>query len=657
MSNCRIGVYVCHCGSNIAGKVRVEEVAAYAKQFAPDEVILSKEYKYMCSDPGQDLIKKDIKEFNLNRIVVASCSPLMHEKTFRRAVADAGINPFFFQMANIREHVSWVTEDENAATEKAKALLIAAIQRVMFHEPLETKKVKINPKVMIVGGGIAGIHAALEIADAGNKVVLVEKTPSIGGHMAQLDKTFPTLDCSACILTPKMTTVGQHPNIQLMTYSEIQEVEGYIGNFKVKVLRKAKSVDHEKCTGCGVCTQKCPMKTPNEFEMNLAPRKAIYTPFAQAVPNKPVIDKTICTYYKTGKCKACEKFCGPGAILFDEEDRVEEIEVGSIILTTGYDLMDATKLPEYGYGRYPNVYTALEFERIVNSSGPTGGKIVNREGKEPKSIALLHCIGSRDKNYCEYCSRTCCMYALKFAHLIKEKNHDCEVYEFYIDMRCFGKGYEEFYKRLLHEGVNFIRGKVAEINDAALDPSEEGKLIIRAEDTMIGTVRRIPVDMAVLCLAMVAKPEAKELSHLFSCSVGKDGYFIEKHPKLAPVSTAADGIFIAGACQGPKDIPDTVAQAGAAAAAALRLIQCGEVETEAVTASIVEDLCSGCKICIGLCPYNAITYNEAKNKAELNDALCKGCGTCVGACPSGAAYQRNFRDEQIFAEIKGILAV
>ncbi|HNQ78682.1 MAG TPA: CoB--CoM heterodisulfide reductase iron-sulfur subunit A family protein [Acidobacteriota bacterium] len=657
MSNCRIGVYVCHCGSNIAGKVRVDEVARYAKDYAPDEVVISREYKYMCSDPGQDLIKKDIKEFNLNRIVVASCSPLMHEKTFRNATADGGINPFFFQMANIREHVSWVTEDENAATEKAKALLIAAIHRVMHHEALEKRTVHINPQVLIVGGGIAGITAALQIADAGNKVFLVEKSPSIGGHMAQLDKTFPTLDCSACILTPKMTSVGQHPNITLMTYSEVQEVNGYVGNFKVKVLRKAKSVDHEKCTGCGVCTQKCPMKAPNEFELNMAPRKAIYTPFPQAVPNKPVIDKTICTYYKNGRCKACEKFCGPGAILFDEQDRIEEIEVGSIILATGYDLKTAESLPEYGFGRYPNVFTAFEFERLVNSSGPTGGKIVTREGKEPKSIGILHCIGSRDKKYCEYCSRVCCMYALKFSHLIKEKYHDCEVYQFYIDMRCFGKGYEEFYNRLLKEGVNFVRGKVAEITDAALEPSEEGKLIMRAEDTMIGTVRRIPVDMAILCLAMVAKPEAKELSHIFSCSVGKDGWFTEKHPKLAPVSTASDGIFIAGACQGPKDIPDTVAQAGAAAAEVLNLIQRGEVEAEVVTADIEEDLCSGCRTCVELCPYTAITYNAEKKKSEINGALCKGCGTCVGACPSGAAYQRNFRDEQIYAEIKGILAV
>jgi len=375
------------------------------------------------------------------------------------------------------------------------------------------------------------------------------------------------------------------------------------------------------------------------------------------VPNKPVIDRALCQYFKNGKCRACEKFCGPGAINFEDKDRVEEYEVGTIILSTGYDLMDATTISEYGYKRYPNVFTSLEFERIVNSSGPTGGKIQTRDGREPRSIGILHCIGSRDKNYCEYCSRVCCMYALKFAHLVKEKVRDCEVYDFYIDMRCFGKGYEEFYKRLLHEGVNFIRGKVAEITDAALDPSEEGKLILRAEDTMIGVVRRVPVDMVVLCLAMVAKPEARTLSHLFSCSVGKDGFFTEKHPKLAPVSTATDGIYIAGACQGPKDIPDTVAQAGAAAAQVLSLIQRGEVETEAVTAAIVEELCSGCQICVGLCPYGAITYNKEKNKTAINEALCKGCGTCVAACPSGAAYQKHFRDQQIYAEIQGILAI
>lgn len=421
----------------------------------------------------------------------------------------------------------------------------------------------------------------------------------------------------------------------------------------------------EYCITCGACAAVCPTGciTVDDFEegiykaMPMGPITPIHIDFMQAVPKKAVIDYDSCINFKTGGCKVCEDVCEADAIDHSMTEKEKEIEVGSILLSTGFKLQDPESLKEYGYGRYKNILTSLDFEVLNNANGPTGGKILTQEGKVPKSIGIIHCVGSRDKKYHEYCSRVCCMYALKFAHLIKEKIHDCEVYNFYIDMRCFGKGYEEFYNRLLMEGVNFVRGKVAEINDAALVASEEGKLILRAEDTMIGTVRRIPVDMVVLCLAVEPQKDAKELSHFFSCSVGKDGFFIEKHPKLAPVSTAADGIFIAGMAQGPKDIPDTVAQAGAAASAMLSLIQQKEVEAEVVTASIDEEICSGCQICVGLCPYTAISYNKDKNISELNEALCKGCGTCVAACPSGAAQQKNFRDQQIFAEIKGILAV
>lgn len=419
------------------------------------------------------------------------------------------------------------------------------------------------------------------------------------------------------------------------------------------------------CITCGACASVCPtgcitvegLQEGIYKEMPMGPITPIHIDFMQAVPKKAVIDHDSCINFKTGGCKVCVDVCEAEAIDHSMQETEKEVDVGTILLSTGFKLQDGEALKEYGYGKYPNILTSLDFEVLNNANGPTGGKIFTQEGKVPKAIGIIHCVGSRDKKYHEYCSRVCCMYALKFAHLIKEKIHDCEVYNFYIDMRCFGKGYEEFYNRLLKEGVNFVRGKVAEINDAALDKSEEGKLILRAEDTMIGTVRRIPVDMVVLCLAVEAQEDAKELSHFFSCSVGRDGFFIEKHPKLAPVSTAADGIFIAGMAQGPKDIPDTVAQAGAASSAMLSLIQQKEVEAEVVTAMIDEETCSGCQICIGLCPYTAITYNKDKNKSELNEALCKGCGTCVAACPSGAAQQKNFRDSQIFAEIKGILAV
>ncbi len=1115
----KIGVYICHCGSNIAGKVKISEVVDFIQRNA--NVAVVKDYKYMCSEPGQELIKKDIREINLNRIVVASCSPLMHEATFRKAIEESGLNPFYLQMANIREQCSWVTEDEDKATEKAIALIMAAIRRVALHQPIERRYVKINPSVLIVGAGIAGIQAALDIAQAGNKVYLVEKEPYIGGHMAKFDKTFPTLDCAACILTPKTVSVMENKNIELLTLSRVKEVSGFVGNFKVKIEKKARYVDVSKCTSCGDCEKVCPVVRKSEFFEGLSERRAIYKPFPQSIPAAYVIEKRgisacknacpisqnvqgyialiakgkireavqlirktnpfpavcgrVCVHpceryckrgeidepiairylkrfaaeyelshpdeieieklgeekkekvaiigagpagltaaydlarmgykvtvfekeekpggilmygipefrlpknvvnveikliqkagveiitntkvenlsklkdqgYKaiflaigcwrsqklnipgeelfgvyqgleflvnvskgdvpelgdkvivvgggdvaidasrtalrlgakeviilyrrsraempadpeqvkeaeeegvkilylvapvriipkngkvggvecirmelgepdmTGRrrpipipgtefiiecdsvitaigqvpateflsdeievgkdgtikvnpltletsmpgvfaggdvvsgpasvveaiaaghkaaeaihrylsgaviesdkesvarskiiaqpetdkvkrqsrvspiqrdpheriksfeevnlgytqelalkealrclecgvcseCLECVKACQRNAIDHEMKDEIVEVDVGAIILATGYKLMNPLLLSEYKYGQYPNVFTSLEFEILNNSAGPTGGKILTRDGRVPESIGIIHCVGSRDKKYHEYCSRVCCMYALKFAHLIKEKIPNCRVYNFYIDMRCFGKGYEEFYNRLLKEGVNFVRGKVAEITDAALDPSEEGKLILRVEDTLIGVVRRIPVDMVVLCLAMESQPDAKELSRLFSCSLGKDGFFIEKHPKLAPVSTAVDGIFIAGACQGPKDIPDTVAQAGAAASQVLSLIQRGEVEVEATTADIIQELCSRCRICISVCPYNAINYISEEDKVQINEALCKGCGACVAACPSEAAYQKHFTTEQIFAEIEGILSV
>ena len=437
----RIGVYVCHCGSNIAGTVDVEAVARFAQGL--DSVVVARDYKFMCSNPGQELIKKDIKELGLNRVVVASCSPTMHEPTFRRVCQEAGINPYLFEMANIREHCSWVTEDKQKATEKAKALVSAAVRRVYYHQPLEAREVQINPNTLIVGGGIAGIQAALEIADSEHKVYLVEESPSIGGHMAQLDKTFPTLDCSACILTPKMTLVGAHPYIELMTYSRVEEVSGYIGNFKVNIRKKARYVDEDKCTGCGLCQTKCPWKVDSEFDAGLGKRKAIYTPFPQAVPNTPVIDTEHCAYFLKGTCRACQKVCEAKAIDFEQKDKIIEVEVGSIILATGFNLFDPSPIYQYGYGRLDNVITSLEFERMVNSAGPTDGNIVLKDGSIPQSIAIIHCVGSRDEKYHEYCSRVCCMYSMKFAHLVKE-HIEAEVYEFYIDIRSFGKGYEEF---------------------------------------------------------------------------------------------------------------------------------------------------------------------------------------------------------------------
>ena len=1125
----RIGFYVCHCGINIAGKVRVEELAAFARELK--NVVIARDYKFMCSDPGQEMIEKDIKEYDLNRVVVASCSPRLHEKTFQGACRRAGLNPYFFQMASVREQVSWVTEDEDEATRKAKTLAAGAINRVNYHERLYARQASVHPDIMVVGGGIAGMQAALDIGNAGHKVYLVEKSTTIGGHMLQFDKTFPTLDCAACIGTPKMVEVAQNANIELLSYSEVQEVAGYIGNYTVKIRRKPRYVTEGVCTGCGECVNVCPVSIPSEWDEGLGSRAAIYRAFPQAVPITFCIDKKdrapcviacpaginvqgyvqlisqgkyqeatrlimerlplpgvlgrVCphpcesqcrrldvdeaiairnlkrfaadhanlkeldppeieerpekvavvgsgpsgltvAYYlrlkgyqitifealdvlggmlrvgipdfrlprevldqeidyilrlgvktqtgvrfgsdltfkdlkeegfsavflgigahdsldlhipgekdtqgvidairflrevnlgnktcpgsqvvvigggnvaidaarvakrlgarevtvvyrrserempayaeeiegakkeeihfsyltapvkvlvKEGKiegfecmrtelgqpdasgrrrpipvagsefviscdavipaigqkidapwanqepdlkwsprntlnvnpqtmqtnipyvfaggdavtgpatvieavaaghkaveaihryindedldlyakqleaqekpgrdwqeipdelsqesrahpqhldpeisaasfdevdlgfseseaqrealrclncgicceCMECVRVCEAKAVGHSMKEEELEVKVGSIIIATGYDIIDPTPMKQFGYGKYPNVFTSLEFERLSNATGPTGGEILIRDEngeltRTPKSVAILHCIGSRDVNYHEYCSRVCCMYALKYGHLIHEKvGHDAQIFNFYIDMRCFGKGYEEFYKRCQEEGTNFIRGKVAEITDQAVTREEQGKLIAIAEDTLLGRRLRVPVDMVILCVAMEARNDAREVGRIFGVNQGADGFFLEEHPKLAPLDTATAGTFLAGACQGPKDIPDAVSQASGAAVKSLALATLGEVEIAPIISWIDPDVCAGCQTCIELCPYTAIEYNQRMGISVVNETLCKGCGSCAGFCPSGAAQVKHFNEKQVFAELEGII--
>ncbi len=654
----RIGVYVCDCGFNIASVVNVPEVVEYAKGLKG--VVVAREYKYVCSSPGQELIEKDVRGLGLNRVVVASCSPHLHEATFRRAAERAGMNPFLVHMVNIREQVSWVTKSPEDATEKSKVLLAAGVARVARHSPLERREVPVRSELLVLGGGIGGIQAALTAADAGRHVYLAEREPSIGGHMAKFDKTFPTLDCAACILTPKMTAVKNHPDITVLSYSEVAGVDGYVGNFHVTVRRKPRYVDEQKCVGCYECIEQCVYKEPrfaSEFELGLGKRKPIYIPFPQAVPLVAVIDPNTCIEFKTGSCKkTCVEACGDrNAIDFSQKEQTLELDVGCIIVSTGFQVFDARKMTNYGYGKYPGVYSALEVERLAASNGPTGGEIVLRDGRRPTSVGIVHCVGSRDQNYNAYCSKVCCMYSLKLAHLIKERT-DAEVYEFYIDMRTPGKGYEEFYQRLLSENVNFIRGKVAEVTPVTESPHEEGKLVIVAEDTLLGTVRRLPVDMVVLSVAMEPQADREEVRRLLNMSCSAEGFFLEKHPKLAPVATMTEGVFIAGACQGPKDIPETVAQAEAAAAEAIALTSKGFITLEPNLAYIEEPLCSGCQICIPLCPYNAIELDREKMVARINDVLCKGCGVCVAACPSGAAHQNLFEDTQLMDELAGVLS-
>ena len=1125
----RIGFYICHCGINIAYKVRVQEVADFARKLS--NVVVARDYKFMCSDPGQEMIESDIQKFSLNRVVVASCSPRLHEKTFQGACRRAGLNPYMFQMASVREQVSWVTLDEEDATRKAKTMAAAAINRVNYHHELETREVPVHPDTLVLGGGIAGMQAALDIGNSDHKVYLVEKSATIGGHMLQFDKTFPTLDCAACIGTPKMVEVAQNSNIDLLSYSEVKEVSGYIGNYTVKIQRKPRYVKEDLCTGCGECTSVCPVSLPSEWDEGLGRRKAIYRSFPQAVPITFCIDKRdrapcvvacpagvnvqgyvqligqgkykeaiqlimerlplpgvlgrVCphpcesdcrraevdtpiairdlkrfaadqvnleklplkeiedrpekiavvgsgpagltvAYYarlkgfqvtifetldklggmlrvgipdyrlppnildkeinhilrlgvqtrtrvrfgtdftladlkeegfsavflgigahesmnlrvsgeqgaaavidavrflreinlgerslpgnkvvvigggnvaidtarvakrlgaesvsvlyrrsenempayaeeiegakeegiafltltapnriltEQGKvtgleclktrlghpdasgrrrpvpvegsefvidcdavipaigqridkswadrephlqltkrdtiqvnphtmqtsipyvfaggdavtgpasvieavaaghravevmqrfidkedlsrytdeaaeagspgqswqeipedivpqarvtsqyrdiqerivsfehidlsfseaeaqkevqrclncgicseCMECVRVCEPRAIDHTMKPEEIEVKVGSIILATGYDTLDPSRMKQYGYGTYSNVFTSLEFERLSNATGPTGGNILIRDEKGeftriPESVAILHCVGSRDVNYHEYCSRVCCMYALKYTHLIKEKvGHNTKVYDFYIDQRCFGKGYEEFYRRCQEEGTTFIRGKVAEITDQANHPEEEGKLVAIAEDTLLGSKLRIAVDMVILCVAMEARQDAVEVGRIFGVNLGADGFFLEEHPKLGPLNTATDGVFLAGACQSPKDIPDTVAQASGAAAKALSLVARGKVTVPSAISWIDPDICAGCQTCIGLCAYSAIEFDERRSVSLVNEALCKGCGSCSAFCPSGAAQVRHFNPKQLFAEFEGIM--
>jgi heterodisulfide reductase subunit A len=645
----KIGVFICHCGSNIAGVIDIPTLVEYAATLP--NVIVAEDYRYMCSDPGQDLIKERAREKGLNRVVVAACSPTLHEPTFRRVLENVGLNPFFFDMSNIREHCSWVhTHEEEAALDKAKDLVKMAVARAAELEPLEQKEVDVKANVLVVGAGIAGIQAALDIADAGYKVYLVEKEASIGGHMAQLDKTFPTLDCSSCILTPKMSLVGQHPNIELLTYSEVREVEGFVGNFKVKIEKKPKYVIEDKCTACADCLEVCPVNVPDEFNSGLGWRKAIYIPFAQAVPNAYVLDTEHCLGMTPIACGKCKDACEAEAINYEMKPEILELDIGAIIVATGFELFDAMEQLEYGYGKYPDVMTNLEMERMLSAAGPTEGKILRPSTmKKPKHVAYIQCVGSRNERYNAYCSRVCCMAALKQARQIREKYPDIQVTIFYIDMRAFGKGYEEFYETTAREhGVTFVRGRVSEVRGSF----DSDKIVVRAEDTFLAQPVEAEVDIVVLSCGIEAPKDLADFARVLGLQRSADGFLLEAHPKLRPVETNTDGIFIAGAAQGPKDIPDSVAQAKGAAASALAMVAAGMVKVQPYAAVVNEDLCAGCGICEASCPYNAVTVVD--NRAQVTEAQCKGCGTCAAACPNQAIAPQHFTMEQIIAQLDAL---
>jgi heterodisulfide reductase subunit A2 len=662
----KIGVFVCHCGENISATVDCAKVAESAAGY--DGVVYSIDYKYMCSDPGQSLIKSAIVEKGLTGVVVAACSPRMHEPTFRKACAEAGLNPYMCEMANLREHCSWVHEKGDATTEKAIDLVRVLVEKVKKNTSLNSIKVPVTKTALVIGGGIAGIQASLDIANSGHKVILVERDPSIGGHMSQLSETFPTLDCSQCILTPRMVEVAQHENITLYTYAELESLEGFIGNFKAKIRRKSKSLDEKLCTGCGMCTTKCPVKKiPSEFNEGLGKRTAIYVPFPQAVPNKPVIDRPNCTYYIKGKCKICEIVCPTKAIRFDQEDTIVEVEVGAIVLATGFTIKQPDFFPEYGYGKYPDVITGLQFERLASASGPTLGEIRRpSDGKIPEKIVFVACAGSRDPaKGIPYCSKICCMYIAKHAMLYQHKVHGGKSYVFYMDIRAGGKMYEEFVRRAIEDdGVNYIRGRVSRIYE------KNDKLIVKGADTLLGAMPvDIDADMVVLATAGVANEGSEELAQKLHTSYDSYHFFSEAHPKLKPVETNTGGIFLAGACQAPKDIPESVAMASGAAAKVACLFSQDELTREPLIAVVnrqaapVYSSCVGCFLCVSACPYQAIEREEIKDRrgeiiktiAKVNPGLCQGCGTCVAFCRTKSIDIQGYTHEQMYSEVMALL--
>ena len=659
----RIGVFVCWCGSNIAATVDVQAVAEAMKR--EPGVVYAANYQYMCSEGGQKLISDAIHEYNLTGVVICSCSPRMHEQTFRKTCEKAGLNPYMVEIANIREQCSWIHKNREEATEKAVILGRAAIAKVQLNAPLTAGTSPVTKRALVIGGGIAGIQTALDIADAGFEVDIVEKKPTIGGKMTQIDKTFPTLDCAACILTPKMVDAAQNEKIHIYAYSEVEAVKGFVGNFHVTIRKKARYVNEDVCTGCGLCTEKCPQKkVPNEFNLGLDNRRAIYIPFAQAVPKVATIDPNYCTMLKTGKCGVCSKVCTAGAIDYKQKDELLEREYGAIVAATGFDPISLDKFDEFAYSKSPDVVSSLEFERLMNAAGPTGGTLLRpSDGTHPKTIVFVQCVGSRcdgGEKGKPYCSKICCMYTAKHAMLCREKYPDTDVYVFYIDVRTPGKNFDEFYRRAVEEyGVHYIKGMVGKV------VPEGGKLKVQASDLIGNQQLHIDADMVVLAAAIEPDKSARPLATMLTASMDTNDFFTEAHPKLRPVESPTAGVFLSGACQGPKDIPETVAQAGAAASKVIGLLCKDSLTCNPCVAQPDELMCNGCSNCEKVCPYGAITYIDKEFRgpnrttlirrvAQVNPAVCQGCGACTVACMSGAMDLKGFSNRQILAEVDAI---
>jgi heterodisulfide reductase subunit A len=657
----KVGVFVCHCGENIARTVQVQNVVDFAKD-VPGAVV-AEDYPYLCSAPGQQMVIDAIEEHGLDRVVIAACSPQLHEPTFRAAAAQAGLNPHLVEIANIREHCSWVHRDRKEASDKACQTVTAAVERVKRAKPLDPVEVPVTKRALVIGGGVAGIRAALDIANGGNPVVLVEKQPSLGGNMSKLSETFPTLDCSQCILTPLMVQVSRHPNIELMTYSEVESVSGYVGNFTARIRKKPSFVVAEDCTACGDCAEVCPQPGGNEFDMGLSTRKAIYIPFPQAVPSTYTLDADRClnanldspTGFRVLACDKCDEVCKPQCINFDMTPEIIEREVGVIVVATGFDLKLGQQAEESGYGNYVDVMDGLEFERMLSASGPTEGEVRRpSDGKTPKDVVFIQCVGSRNPEHgVSYCSKICCMYTAKHALLLRHKVPDSRAYIFYMDIRAGGKGYEEFVHRAMEEErVMYIRGRPSRI------VKEDGKLRVLGVDTLSGKQVEIDADMVVLAAAMEPADHG-EIAGKLRIAADTHGFFKEAHPKLRPVETLTAGIFLAGAAQAPKDIPETVSQASAAASKSMEMLSQDVLERDPSTAHVNEAECAGCFECLAVCPYGAIERRplldaqgeEQREVAAPNPAMCEGCGLCTVTCRGGYIDLEGYSDEQVFAQL------
>ncbi len=650
----RIGVYVCHCGINIAATVDISEVAQYAASLP--HVVVARDYMYMCSDPGQELIQQDIRDHGLNRVVVASCSPRMHETTFRTVVEEVGVNPYYFEMANIREQVSWVHADRKIGTQKAKELIAGTVAKAALLEPLEERQVDVTPAALVIGGGIAGLEAALNIADAGYRVFLVERQPSLGGRMAQLNKTFPRMEDAGALVVSEMERALGHPNVKVLAYSEVEDVDGYIGNFQVTVRRKPRFVDPDRCTSCDKCAEACVLagQIGDEFQLGLGRRAAIYRPFPEALPATYTVDPDHCLKLTEGECQdgpPCALACPEDAVDFSQQEDRVTLDVGAIIIATGYDPFDARRKPEFGYGRYPGVISALEFERLAAQNGPTGGRLlIPGTDREPREVVFIHCVGSRDKQLGnEYCSRVCCMYTAKQANVVLDQFPEARVSVFYMDVRAFTKGGEEFYDRARARGARYRRGNPSEVF------MRGEKLIVRSEDTLLRRTIEVEADMVVLAVGLEPGAGGDDVSKMLKLSCTGDNFLAEAHPKLRPVDTNSDGIFLAGTCQGPKDIPDTVAQAKAAASSALIPLSMGKAKVEAIVSTIDQELCVGCGLCEVACVYSALSLHPWRGVMSINEVLCKGCGACSVACPSKAITLGHFTQKQTLAMLDAML--